>query len=94
MFAQIMVDEPKYGAMSREAHISVAIEPIPARKTSPLRAPRGNGTDRLAIRAGDVSTMVEGALTRSSPRRLHAASACAERTARIRGSLFAARLDT
>ena len=33
-FAQTMVDDPKYGASSRDAVISVASAPIPAPKTS------------------------------------------------------------
>ena len=35
MLAQIIVDEPKYGASRREAHISVAMLPVPAKNTSP-----------------------------------------------------------
>ena len=38
MFAQTMVDEPKKGASSREAQISVVVDPMPARKTRPMRA--------------------------------------------------------
>jgi hypothetical protein len=34
MFAQTIVECPKYGARRREAQISVAIEPVPAAKTS------------------------------------------------------------
>ena len=34
MFAHTIVDEPKYGASRRDAQISVANVPMPARKTS------------------------------------------------------------
>ena len=37
-FAQTIVEEPKYGASSLEAAISVASEPMPAPKTSAARA--------------------------------------------------------
>ena len=37
-FAQTTVEEPKYGARRREAEISVAIEPVPAMKTTSSRA--------------------------------------------------------
>jgi hypothetical protein len=33
-FAQTTVEAPKYGASSREAQISVAVEPAPAARTS------------------------------------------------------------
>ena len=42
-FAHTMVDEPKYGASSRDAVISVASAPMPAPKTS---APSANAPGR------------------------------------------------
>ena len=60
-FAQTIVDEPKYGASSRDAVISVASAPMPAPKTSaPSARLPGRSPATADLQAEDALDLAEG----------------------------------